>query len=96
MTTKWLSVHGGSVTMLPELKTLGETVPGDVFYPVLRPWEVWEYRRDDADGYRFMTVGSECDYEAAHVGTGREGQLVVVVHNTRLHLTETVAGSGGG
>lgn len=70
-------------------KKLSDTELGDVFYPVTHPWEVWERRR--SSDYPFMLIGSECDYERAAVGTGLDEQEVVVLHNTRSHVSETLA-----
>jgi hypothetical protein len=65
-----------------EVKTLGETVPGDVFYLAADPSFVWERCEVHAgDDYCFITTGSECWDRLEDVGTGDPYQAVVVVHN---------------
>lgn len=77
-------------------KRLDETVDGDVFYLVDDPSQVWAQRLNRyGDKYVFTSMDSDAWRPIDSVGTGREDQIVVVVHNTRAHLAETVAGSGG-
>lgn len=97
MTISLLSIRGGLNVLLPELKRLGETVPGDVFYLAGDPSRVWfrDTPGGGYDGYTFALLAAEDGWRTQNeVDLPEAG--VVVVHNTMAHLAETVADSGGG
>ena len=71
------------------LEILGRVEPGDVFYLVTNPEQVW-YRDEDALDYsdpsEFCGLANETWYTMDRVGDGRPEQLTVVLHNTRNPL----------
>lgn len=74
------------------LDTLANTLPGDVFYPVKLPWEVWMRGFDQvhSQGYDFAQIGDEVRYRLEDIGDGSAGQTVVVLHNIRDSVTDFV------
>lgn len=77
MTSNWTTVN----LVIPELKKLGETVSGDVFFLTADPATVYE-RYDASSRYGFMMLGDEVWRGLENVGTGMSDQEVIVVHNT--------------
>lgn len=64
------------------LKTLGETVDGDVFYLAADPSRVFYRGETDWDEYPFTELMSDRWLDPGEVGDGSAGQLTVVIHNT--------------
>jgi len=85
MRNDWLSIKGGGQALIPELCTLGETEPGDVFYLASDPSLVymrhprtprWE------DDHFFTEMNADAWRKIESVGSGKSDQVVIVIHNT--------------
>lgn len=80
--TRLLSLGNGAEVMLPQVKALGETEPGDVFYLAGEPGALWHRHGYGSPGdYEFTRLDSEAWWALDAIG--KTGCAVVVVHNTR-------------
>jgi hypothetical protein len=80
--TRLLSIPGGAQAMLPELKALGATEPGDVFYLAGEPDIVWHrHFANSTEDYDFTRLDGEAWWVLDAIGP--VGKAVVVVHNTK-------------
>jgi hypothetical protein len=79
--TRLLSIPGGAYAMLPEMKTLCETEPGDVFYLVGEPGVLWHrHAVRGTEDYDFTRLDGEAWWALSAIGV--KGHVVVAVHNT--------------
>lgn len=77
------------------LARLEQVEPGDVFYLLGKPGEVWA--RDNVTGgdtYMFVMPGDDRWFRAGDVGDPRA--RVMVLHNTRGKVPGKLAGDAGG